>query len=56
MAEILVNLFWGRMTSTIAKRLLALVLDRDERAVNDIIVEEDLDLRPMSQAECLVIA
>lgn len=56
MAEILSNLFQGRITSTTAKRLLAMVFDGDRRNVNDIIEEEDLELHPMSHDDYLAMA
>ena len=56
MTQILFSLGKGRITGTSAKRLLSMVFDGDERSIDVIIKEENLELEPLSREEYLSMA
>lgn len=56
MVSILQNLDEGKITGSIAKKLLAMVFDGDKRDVNTIIEQDDLSLQHLSREEYIAMA
>lgn len=56
MVSILQNLDEGKITGSIAKKLLAMIFDGDKRDVNTIIEEDDLSLQHMSREDYIMVA
>ena len=56
MVSILQNLDEGKITGSIAKRLLAMIFDGDKREVNTIIDQDELSLKRLSREEYITMA
>jgi aspartyl-tRNA(Asn)/glutamyl-tRNA(Gln) amidotransferase subunit B len=56
LAQIIDQLLRQRVTGSTAKQVLAMVFDGDHRAIPQLLEEENLVLRPLSQEEYLALA
>lgn len=56
LAEVIDQLIRKRITSSVAKQVLAMIFDGDERPIHQLLEEENLLLRPLSRAEYIALA